>query len=237
MKFTVISWALISLHVAMGQSPVGATTPPPVADSLPSSSIAQVVDRYHDFMHNQELVYNGVAFVNYSPGITGTAFWRDSLVKKGSVLYDKVWYRGVSLLYDIVADKLIISDRYQNYLYPVPEKVEQFAIDGHTFIRTPKGYCDVLCTGPIGIQARRIKSIQEISSVQDFSIEMVEGDHFYMVKGTTYVELWGVKSLLSQLGDKKNAVRKYLRKNNISLRKNKELAMVTAAEYYNRLSR
>jgi hypothetical protein len=237
MKLTVISWAFFSMHAAMGQSPVVSTPSPSAPDSVPSSSITRVVDRYHDFMRNQELVFNGVAFVNYSPSITGTAFWRDSLVKKGSVLYDRVWYHGVSLLYDIVADKLIISDRYQNYLCPVPEKVEQFVIDGHTFVRTPKGYCDVLCSGPIGIQARRIKTIQEYSSVQDYSKDMIEGDHFYMVKGATHVELGGVKSLLALLGDKKNAVRKYLRKNNISLRKNRELAIVTAAEYYNQLSR
>jgi hypothetical protein len=230
MKCAFIPLIFFSLNNATGQSPA--------PDSATrQTTVARTVSRYHEFMGGQALIYNGAAFIKYDPSIIGHAFFEKDSLRDGSVLFDGVWYRHMPMLYDIVADKLIIADGYRNYLCPVPEKVEQFLLGGHAFIQTSKGYYDVLCSGVLGIQAKRFKQIEEHTSIQEYTRTAYEKDRFYMVKGDVYHPLGNARSLLALLGDKRNMVRQYLRKNKISLRKDKELAMVKAAEYYNQLSR
>jgi len=230
MKFSFLPLILFSLNHSMGQSPV--------PDSMArQSAVRRTVSQYHDFMGSQSLLYNGAAFTSYDPSMKGHAFFETDTLRKGSVLYDGIWYESIRMLYDIIADKLIIANDYGNYLHPVPEKMEQFVLDGHTFIRTSKGYYDLLCSGALEIRAKRFKQVEEYSSVQELTRTATEIDHFYLVKEGVYHPLGNVRSLLALLGDKKGTVRQYLRKNKISLRKNRELAIVKAAQYYNQLSR
>jgi hypothetical protein len=232
MKFVFLPLTLLFLQQAMGQSPV--------ADSITrQTSITYAINQYHDFMGVRVArLYNGEKFTTYDPSIVGHAFFETDSLRIGSVLFDGVWYQKVPMKYDIIADKLVIANAYDNLLCPVPELTEQFLVGGHTFVHTAKGYYDVLCSGVIGIRVKRFKQIEESSSVQEFTRTATEADHYYMIKDGVYHFLANARSLLALLGDKRAAVRQNLRRNKISLRKkNKEQALVKAAEYYNQLSR
>jgi hypothetical protein len=201
-----------------------------------SGSLTLTIDRYHHYMGVQARIYNGIEFISYDPAMKGFAFFLNDSLGDASILYDGVWYENIPALYDIIADKLVIADVNGNLMCPYAPKVQRFLLRGHDFIQTPKGYYDVLVSGAIGIRVKRTKGIEEFMSVQEYTRTAVEKDHFYMVKGDVYYPLGSVFSLLSQMGDKKRAVRQYLRKAKIRLRKDKEVAIVKAAEYYNQLS-
>lgn len=187
-------------------------------------------------MGKEALLYNGPAYTGFDATIIGHPFFDTSAVRDGSVLYDGIWYHHVPLTYDILHDQLVLLNPATNYICPDPEKVGEFLFSGHTFIQTPKGYYEILCSGVMTLEARRIKEIETHSSVQDYTRTVIENDRYYLVKGGVYQRLSGVKALLSQMGDKKSKVRQYLRKSKIRPRKQKELAMVKAVEYYNQLS-
>jgi len=231
MKYVFLPWTFLFLHQAMGQSPI--------ADSIVrQTSITYAINQYHDFMGTRARLYNGAKFTFYDPSILGHAFFETDSLRKGSVLFDGVWYQHVPMKYDIIADKLVIANIYGNFLCPVPELTEQFLVGGHTFVHTAKGYYDVLCSGAIEIRVKRSKQVEEYSSVLEFTRTATEADRYYMVKDGVYHFLLNARSLLALMGDKRAAVRQNLRRTKISLRKkNKEQAIVKAAEYYNQLSR
>lgn len=200
-----------------------------------SSSLLQAIGKYHRFTGGQAYIYNGIEFVAYDADLKGHAFFISDTLDNAAVLYDGILYEKIPTLYDIIKDKLVISDANGNLICPNPVKIERFYLRGHEFINTSKGYYDVLCSGTIGVQARRTKQIDERVSVQEYTRTANERDHFYMVKDGVYTSIGNVFGLLSQMGDKRKAVRQYLRKNKIKPRKDKELAIVKAAEYYNQL--
>jgi len=204
--------------------------------SMPdSASLTQTINRYHQYMGVQARIYNGIEFIGYDPSMKGHAFFISDSLGEASIQYDGVWYEKIPALYDIIADKLVISDVNGNLMCPFPGKIQHFLLRGHDFVQTPKGYYDVLCSGAMTIHVKRTKGIEEFMSVQEYTRTATESDHFYLVKDDTYYHLDNVFSLLSRMGDKKRTVRQYLRKNKIRLRKDKEQAIVMAAEYYNHL--
>ena len=221
MRVLFVICTVLLLNHALGQ--------PPGTDSA--------IKKYFDFTRSQSLIYNGAAFISYDPSIiTHPYFIRDSL-SKGAVRYDGVWYDDVPLLYDIFNDKLIVCNTNGNYLCPSPEKIERFLLDGHSFIQTPKGYYDLLVTGEITIEAKRLKVVEESNSTEEVKRTTVQRDHFYAVIGGQYTPLNSIGSLIALMGDKKEAVRRYLRQQDINTRKDKELALIKAADYYNKLPR
>jgi hypothetical protein len=225
MRPSLLTVLILCLNQAFGQSPMP-----------DSASVTAAINRYHHYMGTQARIYNGIEFIPYDPSMKGNAFFLSDSLNDASILYDGVWYERIPALYDIIADKLVIADANGNLLCPFSKKVEHFFLRGHDFIQTSKGYYDVLCSGAFSIRVKRTKGIEEFMSVQEYTRTATENDHFYLVKNDVYYPLGNVFSLLSQMGDKKKAVRQYLRKNKIRMRKDKEEAIVKAAEYYNQLS-
>ena len=195
------------------------------------------IKKYFDFTRSQSLIYTGAAFTSYDAStITHPYFIKDSLTN-GAVRYDGVWYEDIPLLYDIFNDKLIVCNTNGNYLCPSPEKIERFLLAGHTFIQTPKGYYDLLATGKLTIEAKRQKVVEEFNSTVDVKRTTVQRDYFFAVIGGKYSPLNNIRSLIDLMGEKKETVRQYLRQQRIDTRKDKELALIKAADYYNNLSR
>jgi hypothetical protein len=224
MRFLFFTVTILCLNQAFGQP------------SLPdSASIAQTIHRYHQYMGVQARIYNGVEFIGYDPSMKGHAYFISDTLDEASIRYEGIWYEKIPALYDIIADKLVISDVNGNLICPFGGKVQRFLLRGHDFIQTSKGYYDVLCTGAMTIHAKRTKEVEEFMSVQEYTRTATEKDHYYLVKGDVYYSLNNAKALLSRMGDKRRIVRQYLRKNKIKIRKSKELAIVKAAEYYNQL--
>lgn len=224
MRYTLLLILLFSLTRTNGQSPAS-----------DSSSLLQAIGKYHRFTGGQAYIYNGIEFIAYDPSIKGHAFFISDTLDKTSIVYDGILYEHIPALYDIIKDKLVISDGNGNLICPNPVKIERFYLRGHEFINTSKGYYDVLCSGTLGVQARRTKQIDERVSVQEYTRTANERDHFFMVKDGVYYPIGNVFGLLAQMGDRRKTVRQYLRKNKIKPRRDKELAIVKAAEYYNQL--
>src|SRR5258706_85159 len=122
MRLFFFTATILCLNQASGQS------------SMPdSASLTQTINRYHQYMGLQARIYNGVEFIGYDPSMKGHAFFISDTLDDASIQFDGVWYEKIPTLYDIIADKLVISDVNGNLMCPFPGKVQHFLLRGHGF--------------------------------------------------------------------------------------------------------
>ena len=72
-------------------------------------SLRTVIDLHNQTLGSHSPLYNGREYVNYDKYITGNQFFLSDLLEEGSIMYDGVLYRNVSLLYDIVKEEVIVE--------------------------------------------------------------------------------------------------------------------------------
>jgi hypothetical protein len=148
-------------------------------------------------------------------------------------------------MYDQVKDKLVLK-RFDGF--PVElrsDKIIFFTLAGHTFIYINRnhptglkeGFYDRLAEGDLGILARRTKLFEEQVNEMQLRQRFVETITYYALKGDSYDIIKNKASLLNVVGGKKKEIQQHLRKKGIKFKRNRELALIAAADYYNQTQR
>ncbi|HEY0679625.1 MAG TPA: hypothetical protein VGD17_15175 [Chitinophagaceae bacterium] len=229
--FSVLSFFVISI---LAQEPQ-------VNDSIVK---ANLVSYYHSSFQEQQGLYNGIEHSGYSPVIKGHAYYLTRDWQKGTVWYDGIFYKDVSLLYDIYKDQVVI--RHSNEIYIiglVSSKVSAFTISGLRFKRLSiaaeniqAGFYELLFEGKLTVLAKRSKKLREYINVK-MEYEFLDQDQLIIEKDGTYNIIRKESNLIDVLGDQRALVKQYLRKNKIRFRDNPQQAIILAVEYYESLKR
>jgi len=149
------------------------------------------------------------------------------------------------MLYDIIKDQLIIQDFQKVYKINLPaERVQQFSLLGHLFVRLIRdsseqiktGFYDQLYGGKTSLFAKRGKKILEKYSNIQISKVVISENIYYIKKEGVYRTIRNKSSLLSVLKNKKKEVQQYLKTNDIKFKKEPERAMIMAVRYYDQLT-
>jgi len=145
------------------------------------------------------------------------------------------------MLYDIIKDLVIIQDfRKQNKINLPADKIQEFTLYGHTFVRVVHdasnemrtGFYDRLYNGKIALLAKREKKILEkMANLQITNVIMGE-NIYYVRKDGVYYLVKNKRTFLDIIKDKKKDVQQYLKKNKIKFKDNFERAMTMAVAYY-----
>ncbi len=200
------------------------------------------IQYYYKFTDQRSRLYNGKEFIAYHPTIEGHAFFGDNQLHRGTVVYDALTFNDVNLQYDLVRDDLVIQHFDVFFkLVLIPDKVQSFFVNGHTFKRIVKdslnkiplatGYYDFLHEGDTELLVRRTKRLEE--TVTDRVIQRIAAkDFFYIHKDGVYHPVRSLKGLLSVLKERSRDIRQELRKQRIKFRKNREQAILTAVKLY-----
>ena len=205
----------------------------PSGDTIATRTAAnQAILDYQLFIGGQARIYNGTEYISYPP-LIGNAWFADEGIGEGTIVYDGIPYQHLRMLYDIVRDQVIISNADGNLITLAGDKISEFFLAGHHFIRTPSGFYELLSPGDPAILAKRTKIIEESISGTELRRIVTENDRYYALKGGVYYHLDNLSSLLTLLKDKKKEITRYLRDNNIRYRKDKEKALTAAAGFYN----
>jgi len=218
------------------------------AQDIASTSAAAAVSAdtavswYYKFTSQRARLYNGKEFIQYSPTLEGHPYFGDGELRKGSIIYDEMFFDNVNMQYDLVKDELVIQHFDVFFkLVLISQKVKEFHLDGHHYRRLVKdsinklpvatGFYDFLHEGSIRLLVKRTKKIDEI--ITDKVIQRIaEKDFYYIIKDSVYHQIKTYKSLLSILKDKSKEIRQDLRKNRIKFRKNREAAILRAVTFY-----
>ena len=211
-------------------------------DTTGNTPADKAVSYYYNFIDNQSRLYNGNEHLGYSQRITGFAYFGENNWQTGTVLYDGLVFKNVPMLFDLYKD-LVIVRHFNEYLKIalISPKVKSFTIADHHFIRIVQdsltnpllktGFYDVLYDGNLTCLARRTKIIEE-TVTDHLEQEFVEKNFYYIKKNGVFKAVKSYKGLLEILKEHGKEIRRYLKKNKIKFRKNKETAIVTAVSYY-----
>jgi hypothetical protein len=213
--------------------------------SLDDSGYVKALSLYHSYLTPESGLYKGNEYADYAHLLRdGHPFYGESRPKPGSVSYHGILYKNIPILYDLVYDQVIIGDYYNIFkIILTGQLIDRFTIEDHSFIRLtdsvtpglPKvGFYEELYAGRITLLKKETKLVQEDLNNGDRAQRFIEGtDSSYFLRiGNVYYPVNHNKSLLAALKDKKKEARRFIRSNNLSMRKDRENTLIKVAAWY-----
>jgi len=201
---------------------------------------------YYQNLREESPLYNGSEYLEYAYTLQeGHPFFQVADFVAGDIDLNGMIFRGVPILYDIVKDQVIIQDFQRVYKINLPaDKIQQFSVLGHLFVRITRdsadqvktGFYDQLYKGKIALYARREKRILEKYSNVQISKVVISENVYYIKKDGVYHTIKNKSSLLGVLKNKKKEVQQYLKTNDIKFKREPERAMIMAVRYYDQLT-
>jgi hypothetical protein len=206
---------------------------------------ADAVALYHHFLVPETGLYRGNEYADYTHLLReGHPFYGEYKSKIGTVVYHGILYQVVPILYDLVYDQVIIGD--YDHIFRIiltTPLVDRFTMEDHSFIHLqdsvtpgmPKvGFYEVLYSGHITLLKKETKQIQEDLNNGDHAQLFIQGtDSTYLLKmGNRYYPVNHSNSLSATLKDKKKELRRFIRTNNLSMRKDRENTLINVAAWY-----
>lgn len=203
------------------------------------------VSSYYQFAGKQARLYNGIDHTGYYSSIKGTAYYVNDSLLKGTVVYDGLLYKDVSMIYDTYQDEVVILHFNGLRMSLLSEKLREFTFRNHHFVRhvydslaassVPTGFYDYLYEGKVTALVHRITRLEE--KVTDVvTREFLLNDKYYIYKNGVYHAFKGYHGLLVALRPKSKEVKRHLKKNKIRFKDDPEWAIVEAAKYYDTLN-
>jgi hypothetical protein len=204
----------------------------PPDSALAAAARARTVDNYQSFMGMQAPLYNGKTYLGHLP-LKGNPYFLEDSMDIGTVNFDGILFTKVSMFYDIIDDNLVVVNAWGGMLAPVPEKISEFTISGHHFIRARGEIYDLLVSGKMSLLARRTKVVTENIVQLELIRNVSENDHYFAWQDGVYHHLGNLNALLDLMKDRKKEILQYLRQQKIRRHRDKERAMIAATQFYN----
>jgi len=213
------------------------------------SAISNAIDQYHSSSGDQNALFNGSLYYGYPFRFKqGNAlFFPDTLLLRGSVVYDGIRYNDIALEYDNMQDLVITQDS----LYWVQlnsKKINEFELAGHQFIRLEKndlnhqipvtGFYEILYNARTSVLKKEIKSIhEEPSIVEGLERSVVTSTVYFIKKNGIIYTVKGEDDILNILQDKSKDLRQFMKNNKLKFRKDKENVILQSVMYYEQLTK
>jgi len=234
--FYILLICIASKHVAAQNA----------GDTTLRENALQAINTYYRNLGEESPLYNGSEYIEYAYTLQeGHPFFQVAEFMSGNINLEGMIFRDVPMLYDIIKDQLIIQDFQKVYKINLPaERVQQFSLLGHLFVRLIRdssqqiktGFYDQLYGGKTSLFAKREKKILEKYSNIQISKVVISENIYYIKKEGVYRTIRNKSSLLSVLKNKKKEVQQYLKTNDIKFKKEPERAMIMAVRYYDQLT-
>lgn len=209
------------------------------SDSSQMASNSRAMAHFFETIRAQKEIYDGPEHVPFPPQVEGTAYLTSKEWQQGTIQFDAVAYPNESLLYDVYKDQLVVQRTGGFAVELRRDKIDWFSLPGHLFvnIRNNKnlksGFYDQLASGRMTVLARHEKKLEE--KVQEGGVRQWFDGHvtYYAIYNNDVHTIRNLKSLLSLMGTRSNAVQQQLRKAGIRYKKNAAVALATAATVFN----
>jgi len=215
-------------------------------DTTLQENALKAINVYYQSLAEESPLYNGSEYLEYAYTLQeGHPFFLSTNFVNGNVTLDGMIFHDVPMLYDIIKDQLIIQDFQRVYKINLPpDRVQQFFLMGHLFVRLTRdsteqiktGFYEQLYRGKTSLFARREKKILEKYSNVQISKEVISQNIYYMKMDGIYHTIKNKSSMLAVLKNKKKDVQQYLKTNNIKFKQEPERAMIMAVKYYDQLT-
>jgi hypothetical protein len=247
MKLKTKAFALI-LPCCLFLSP-GLRAQSPAYDKTDSlivqTAFDSAVSQYHAYVTPETHLLRGPEYITYAQLLKeGYPYFGENSMRYGTVYYDGIRYEHVKLYHDLVTGEVVTNDNYNVFkISLITELVDSFSIEDHHFIhlrdslnpsQPRNGFYEVLYAGHLVLLKKEKKSIQEDLYSSDHAIKFIHGTDsvYYLRNGNVYHPVNNSKSLLNLLQDKKKEIKKYIRSEQLSMRKDRENTLIKVIAWY-----
>jgi hypothetical protein len=217
-----------------------------VSDTTFVSVAAQnTVKIYEDFISIHSGLINGSEYSQPRFNDTQFPFYLQVDWLPGEVTYNDERYRDVSLLYDLAGDNVIVENPVNGQeIQLVKARVSSFTINGDRFVHIRKhqlaglpqeGFYQMLYSGKSGVLVRHFKIFEEKIENREITFYYRERKRIYARIGDAFVRVNRRGDLLKLVGDKKDEVRSYIRKNKIKVSSKNPGSFSDVVEYFDTL--
>ncbi len=205
-------------------------------------------DIYYQSGKDHSNLYNGKEYIAFKKNMpeVGTLFFHSDDWEEGHVFYDGELYEKVSMRFDLLREKIVIEHKGQGEIELISEKIKYVRIAGHTFLESSNnnvtkslssGFYDLIYDGITKVFVRRLKVAEErIETQVSMILTFKEKNTIHILKNDKYYVVGNKSSALKIFGDQKSALKKFMSKNNIRYRANREDALIRMAGQYDQLT-
>ncbi len=221
-------------------------------DSLSDKSgIENAINLYHRFLSPEPGLYNGpeYAYNQYYPFIIneGDPFFLSKIFNDGSVYYDGVLYKNVSLNFDIIKNEILINDPAHTHIIKLnTERIEWFTILDHTFVRlsadssnnvlNKNRFYEILYKSNTSLYKSEVKTIKEnTASALGLNRYVQESDDYFIKKDNQFFKVKNKKTALLALKDRKKDILQFMHRNKLKIKKDKDNDLRKIVAYYDEI--
>jgi hypothetical protein len=209
-------------------------------------AIQNTIQVYHDGIGDQAAKYNGSQYQGYTVSFSdGHPYFKANELANGSIVYDGVAFNNVKLLYDEVADCVVLQDSTHR-IKLVNERLSSFSIQESNFERLIKkentpliatGFYEVLSKGTLSLYKKETKRmIDKFSNANELAVLFEIHHYYYIKKGEQFFEISKKKDLFKILANKEKEIIQYLSEEHLNYRKAKDLTLTKVIDYYNTIN-
>jgi hypothetical protein len=217
-------------------------------NTILDSSVSNAISAYTATMGRSSRLYNGSQYKDdeLHDYDTGHPYFHADDWEAGSLFYDGQYYTHVYLMYNIVRDKIIIENPYDNTkIELIKSRIGRFSMAGHDFVnlsgdssmKSPvrSGFYDVLYDGRVKVYARRNKEMVQKIEMGLEKKNFKERSSYFIYKNEAYYPVRSKASVIRVFYDRKIILRKQISKNRILFRENREHSIMQLARIYDEL--
>jgi hypothetical protein len=210
------------------------------------SALSHTISVYYDQLGDQSRLFNGSLYAPIELTFQkGSPYFLIDKASSGSVVYDSIFYPNLAVFYEDYRQYLVVVD-HAFQLQLRNEKVSSFTIADHHFEyvfsdNLNKGipvsaFYEVLYNGRSRILKHTSKKIREVLSTNELRRYMDEFDDYYIRGRNEYTIVNSKRELLNFMNDHKKEIQRFIRKNKLDFKNDKDNTLSQVAAYYDQIA-
>ncbi len=211
------------------------------------TAIENTVQVYYNHIGDQATKFNGVQYPGYTVSFAdGHPYFKVNALNKGSILYDGVLFKDVDLLYDLVADCVVLQDSTHR-IQLVNEKLKSFSILEDHFERVENneanktnittGFYQVLTEGKATLYKKETKQIKEkYTNNNELSTLFEITTHYFIKKEGKFFEINNKRSVYTILEPYSKELNQFAKKEKLNYNRDKDFMLSSLVSHYNKIA-
>ena len=203
------------------------------------------ISAYNKSLGENSLLFNGREYAAGYMRSVGHRYFASEHPQKGYIFYNNTLYPHSAISYDLTTDEVIIRTAENRSIKLLSEKISYFSLGHKVFVRlgqqanrknTPStGFYEVLYNGDMTVFAKRRKQLEPAFNLAD-PYRFVSYDRYFTKVHDVFREIDSESSLIGLFSNKAE-IRKYIRNQGLSFKKNRENTIVQVAAYHDQIKK
>lgn len=211
------------------------------------SKYIQSKENSNDTVRESQILYNGRDWRNKYYKVKGDQFLFSNWFLQGSVSINGNSFKNLSIRYDILNDEILTPANNGIIIQLNKEKIDSFNLisqnNTYKFVKIKKdtltglsGFVNVLYEGNTALYVKYIKEIQPLAEENKYD-KFFQSHRIYIMRNRILYNISGKGDLLRVLYEDKIQIKKFIKKNELTVSRKKPESFVPVIRYYDSISK